>query len=74
MDTTYDLVLRAEIVGVMEGSDQQSMKVLVKPVYLTIPVGLPVHLGDTVLINAELSVRAVQPDLGTGDDDDPIHS
>ena len=65
MDATYDLTFRAEIVGVMEGSDQQTMKVLVKPLYLTIPADLPVHLGDTVLINAVLSVRAIRPDSET---------
>jgi hypothetical protein len=74
MDAIYDLTLKAEIVGVMEGSDQQSMKVLVRPVYLTIPAGLPVHLGDTVLIDAELTVRAIQPDLASGNDSDTIQS
>jgi hypothetical protein len=67
MDATYDLTLKAEIVGVMEGADEPSMKVLVKPLYLTIPADLRVHLGDTVLINAELSIRAIQPDVESGE-------
>lgn len=65
MHARYDLTLKAEIVGVMEGSDQPSMNVLIRPLYLTIPADLRVHLGDTVLINAEISIRAIQPDAET---------
>lgn len=65
MDATYDLTLRAEIVGVMGGPDQQSMKVLVEPVYLTIPADLELHLGETVLIEASLSVQSIRPDIET---------
>lgn len=63
MGTSYDLTLKAEIVGVMEGTQKSSMKVLVKPLYLTLPANLYMHLGDTVLIDAELSVRSVEPDI-----------
>jgi len=65
MDATYDVLLKAEIVGVMEGSDQQSMKVLVEPLYLTIPADLQLHLGETVLIEAALTVQSIRPDLET---------
>lgn len=65
MDVRYDLILKAEIVGVMEGSDQQSMKVLVEPLYLTIPAELQLHLGETVLIEAALTVHSIRPDLET---------
>ena len=65
MDATYDLTLKAEIVGVMEGSDQQSMKVLVEPLYLTIPAELQLHLGETVLIEAALTVQSIRPDIET---------
>lgn len=65
MEVTYDLTLKAEIVGVMEDSDQQAMKVLVKPMTLTIPSDLPLRLGDTVLIDAALSVQSIRPDIET---------
>ena len=68
MDTSYDLTLKAEIVGVMEGSEQSTMNVLVRPLYLTLPADLRLHLGDTVLIDAALSVRSVRPDAQTGEE------
>ncbi len=65
MDASYELTLKAEIVGVMEGSDESSMKVLVQPLYLTIPADVRAHLGDMVLLNAELTIRGLRPDMET---------
>ena len=65
MHASYDLTLKAEVVEVMKGPNQHSMKVLVKPMTLAIPADLPLHLGETVLIEAVLSVQSVRPDTET---------
>jgi len=65
MEATYDLTLKAEVVEVMEGPHQQSMKVLLKQMTLTIPADLPLHLGETVLIEVALSVHSIRPDIET---------
>jgi hypothetical protein len=72
MDATYDLTLRAEIVGVMEGAEQHSAKVLVKPVYLTIPADLSMHLGDIIQISARLSVTSIRMDIDNEADSGPL--